>query len=180
MSTLAYQTPFEVLLEYEAKSLSHAVGLPETLEAEGLWRGIAFRVSASYLVAGIGEVNEILTIPSMTNVPGARSWLLGIANVRGNLVAVVDLKGFLAGQRTVINDRCRLLVITQGNASVGLLVDEILGQKTFNDSHRVELTQVEESLADYIEGGYRQDGRDWGVFALEQLLHSPVFINAAA
>jgi len=180
MTTLAYQTPFEVLLDYEQKSLSHAVGLPETLEAEGLWRGIAFRISASYLVAGIGEVNEILTIPSMTNVPGAKGWLLGIANVRGNLVAVVDLKAFLAGQRTVSTDRCRLLVIKQGTASVGLLVDEVLGQKTFNNTHRVELAQVEESMVDYIDGGYRQDGRDWGIFALTQLVRTQEFINAAA
>ncbi len=180
MTILAYQTPFEVLLDYERKSLAHAVGLPETLEAEGLWRGIAFRVSASYLVAGIGEINEILTIPSTTNVPGSKAWLLGIANVRGNLVAIIDLKSFLAGQRTLINERSRILVIKLGTASVGLLVDEVLGQKTFNDSHRIELSQVEESLVDFIDGGYRQDGRDWGIFALAQLLRMQEFVNAAA
>jgi twitching motility protein PilI len=180
VSTLAYLNPYEVLLEYEQQSLAHAVGLPETLEAEGLWRGIAFRMSASQLVASIADVNEILTIPTVTQVPGAKGWLLGIANVRGNLVAVIDLKAFLAGQRTVTNDRSRVLVIKQGNALVGLLVDEVLGQKSFNDGHKTNLVQVEETLADFIEGGYRQDGQDWGIFALGALMRTQEFINAAA
>jgi twitching motility protein PilI len=49
----------------------------------------------------IGEVNEILTLPVLTPVPGTRSWLLGVANVRGNLVPVIDLRDFIEGERSV-------------------------------------------------------------------------------
>ena len=36
--------PFETLADYERRSLSHVAGMPEQIEAPGLWRGIAFRI----------------------------------------------------------------------------------------------------------------------------------------
>ena len=65
-------TPFEALANYEKRSLAHAAGLPEQIEAPGLWRGIGFRIGAHYLVSSINEVNEILTLPALTVVPGTR------------------------------------------------------------------------------------------------------------
>ena len=67
--------PFEALADYERRSLAHVAGLPEQIDAPGLWRGIGFRIGARYLVSSIGEVNEILTPPAVTLVPGAKSSL---------------------------------------------------------------------------------------------------------
>ena len=50
---------------------------------------------------GFDEVVEILPMPQVTPVPGAQPWLLGVANIRGNLLPIVDLKQFLEGERTV-------------------------------------------------------------------------------
>ena len=57
--------------------------------------------------SSIGEINELLVTQPLTHVPGTREWLLGIANVRGNLVPVVDLGRFLFDQRTQATDRSR-------------------------------------------------------------------------
>ena len=37
-------SPFDALADYERRSLAHAAGVPEQIEAPGLWRGIGFRV----------------------------------------------------------------------------------------------------------------------------------------
>ena len=63
-------SPFEALAEYEKRSLAHVAGVPEQIDAPGLWRGIGFRIGTRYLVSSINEVNEILTFPSLTLVPG--------------------------------------------------------------------------------------------------------------
>src|SRR6478672_943832 len=115
-------SPFDALAEYERRSLAHTAGLPEQIEAPGLWRGIGFRVGSRYLVSSINEVNEILTQPSLTIVPGTRPWLLGVANVRGNLVPVIDLKQYLEGDRTQFTDTSRVLLVRQAGGSVGLLI----------------------------------------------------------
>src|SRR3546814_13522022 len=72
-----------------------------------------------------------------------RSWLLGVANVRGNLVPVVDIGRFLFGERTQHSDRSRLLVVRQGGGSVALLVDEVLGQRTVDAEQRQQAQEEE-------------------------------------
>ena len=82
--------PFDTLLDYEQRSLAHVAGLPEQIDAPGLWRGIAFRVANKIMVSSIAEINEILIFPSLTFVPGTRPWLLGVANVRNNVWATAS------------------------------------------------------------------------------------------
>ena len=64
--------PFEVLQDYESRSLAHVVGLPEQLDAPGLWRGVGYRVGKRRLASGFDEVVEILGMPPVTPVPGAQ------------------------------------------------------------------------------------------------------------
>ena len=111
-------SPFEALADYERRSLAHVAGMPEQIEAPGLWRGIGFRIGQRYLVSGINEVNEILTPPALTIVPGTRGWLLGVANVRGNLVPVIDLKQYLEGERTQATDSSRVLLVRQAGGKL--------------------------------------------------------------
>ncbi|TAL91199.1 MAG: chemotaxis protein CheW, partial [Rhodanobacter sp.] len=130
------RTPFEILARYERLSLAHASATQERFEAPGLWRGIGFRVGSRALVSGIDEINELLAVPVLTPVPRTQAWLLGVANVRGNLVPVVDLARFLFGERTQQSDRSRLLVVRQGSGNVALLVAEVFGQRTVDEEQR--------------------------------------------
>lgn len=174
-------TPFEILLEYERLAQAHVAGAAEQVEAPGLWRGIAFRIGARNLMSGIAEVNEILTLPAMTSIPGTKTWLLGVANVRGNLVAIVDLRGFVEGDRTPITDRSRVLVARQQGGAVGLLVDEVLGQRNVTEENLpVDIDTTEDPYARYIARRYELGGAIWGVFSMSALVRTPEFQQAAA
>ena len=81
---------------------AHQPGTPEQIDAPGLWRGVGYRIGAHRLASGFDEVVEILPMPPVTPVPGAQSWVLGVANIRGSLLPIVDLKQFLEGERTVL------------------------------------------------------------------------------
>ena len=59
------------------------------------WRGVVFEVGGQQLIAPMGEVSEVLSMPEFTSVPMAQPWLLGIANVRGRLLPLTDLAKFL-------------------------------------------------------------------------------------
>ena len=99
---------YALLAAYESRSLEHDPGVPEQIEAPGLWRAIGFRVGEHHFVSGIDEVSEILMQPPpVTSIPSTRPWMLGVANVRGNLIALVDLKQFLFEQRTHVTGRAR-------------------------------------------------------------------------
>lgn len=175
------RSPFLVLADYEQRSLAHVAGLPEQLDAPGLWRGVAYRVGMHRLASGFDEVVEILPMPPLTHVPGAQPWMLGVANIRGALLPVVDLKQFLDGERTVLHERQRVLVVRQPGGDVAVTIDELYGQRSFVDEHGIDANAVADGrYAHFVDRAYRMNGQDWGVFSLERLARTPEFRQAAA
>jgi twitching motility protein PilI len=173
-------TPFEVLASYEQRSLAHAAGAPEQIEA-GLWRGIGFRIGDRYFVSSIAEVNEILTLPTVTLVPGAKGWLLGVANVRGNLVPVIDLRDFVGGGRSPTGDTTRVLVVRQHGGSVGLLVDEVLGQRSLSEDQLAgAVGELDENYGRFVGENVQLGDVLWGLFSMAALARSAQFQQAAA
>lgn len=178
--------PFELLADYERRSLEHVAGLPEQLDAPGLWRGVGYRVGTRRLASGFDEVREILPLPPITPVPGAQPWMLGVANVRGNLLPIVDLKQFLEGERTVLHESQRVLLVRQPGGDVAVLIDELFGQRTFTPAQQLDAAQLAElqpshgRYGHFVDQAFRLDGSLWGVFSLDRLTRTPEFRQAAA
>lgn len=172
-------TSFDVLQDYEQRSLVHEPGRPEMIEAAGHWRGVGYRLGKRRFVSSFDEIVEIITLPGVTAVPGANPWMLGVANVRGSLLPVVDLKQFLEGERTVVHDGQRVLVIRQAGGNVAVLIDELFGQRTFNDTHRVEIDeQYEGRYSNFVSQIYQLNDSQWGVFNMSLLTRTPEFRQA--
>jgi twitching motility protein PilI len=171
---------FDMLLDFEQRSLQHAPGRPELIEAAGHWRGVGYRIGKRKLVSSFDEIVEIISLPPLTSVPGAQNFMLGVANVRGNLIPVVDLKQFLEGERTVTNEGQRVLVVRQAGGNVAVLIDELYGQRTFNDAHVVgrEDGQYEGRYAYFVSQAYELEGGQWGVFNMSLLTRTPEFRQA--
>ena len=174
-------TPFEILARYERLSLAHASDTRERMDAPGLWRGIGYRVGPRTLVSEIGEINELLALPPLTAVPRTQPWLLGVANVRGNLMPVVDFGRFLFDERTQLTDRARLLVVRQGGGSVALLVDEVFGQRTVDAEQRrgAEL-EDDPRLARFAEQRVGDGVQQMAILSMGKLVRAPDFRQAAA
>lgn len=172
---------YALLADYESRSLAHDPGVPEQIEAPGLWRAIGFRVGEHDFVSGIDEISEILmSPPPVTSIPSTRPWLLGVANVRGNLIAVVDLKQFLFEQRTHVTGRARVLVVKQSGGNVGLLVDELLGQRNLTDADRVDAEgEADARLARFVTENVTTGPVRLGRFSMQELTRTPEFQHAA-
>lgn len=172
---------FAQLAQYQSLSLAHVPGLPEEADVPGHWRGVGFGIGGRRFVAGFDEVVEIIRMPQVTHVPGTQPWMLGVANVRGTLLPVVDLKQFLAGERTVVYEGQRVMVVRQGGGNVAVLIDQLFGQRTFNDSHKVAAVASGATRYDhFIKLVYRVGDYDWGVFSMAMLTRTPEFRQAAA
>ncbi len=174
-------TIFELLRDIERRSRANAQGLPEQLEIQTTWAGIGFRVGDARLVAPLGVIREILTSPVLTRVPGAKTWMKGIANVRGNLLPVTDLKGLLLGESTPIRQNARVLAVDNGTVSAGLLVDEVFGLRHFLDEDfSDDAGAVPAFIRPFINGVYRQNHEIWGSADLHALIQSDEFMHVAA
>lgn len=174
------RSPFDILEDFERRSLAHAVAQPAREAAREQWRGVGYRIGRRRLVSGFDEVVEIVRLPPTTPVPGAQPWLLGIGNLRGNLFPVIDLKQFLEGERTVLHEGQRVLVMRQPGGDVALTIDELFGQRGFDPGQAVEPGELAGGrYANFVKQAYRSEDHDWGVFALSLLARTPEFRQAA-
>ena len=93
---------------------------------------------------------------------------------------MVDLKQFLEGERTVLHEGQRVLVMRQPGGDVALTIDELYGQRSFNETQRTEPGSLAEGrYAHFVDRAYHGDEHDWGVFALSLLARTPEFRQAA-
>ncbi len=87
--------PFELLQATDELCRNNAFGLPKLEEQQASWSGVAFILRGVRYLAPLDEVAEIIDLPASSKVPGAKHWVVGIANVRGVLLPIMDLQGFL-------------------------------------------------------------------------------------
>lgn len=171
---------FIKLLEIAERSKQRVVGLPTDGSVQEFWSGVGFTLAGQYFVVPMGEVAEVLAVPRYTSVPGVKSWMKGLANVRGRLLPIMDLLGFFSRNSELHESRRRLVVIDQGDVFSGLVVDEVLGMQHFpvgNYAKEGNVTLPE--IQPYVQGAFVRDERVWSVFLLSRLVEDPRFMQAA-
>jgi len=179
MSTSS-RSPLEQIACLEGLCLEYAHGLPQQARTDEEWLGIGFRLGRLHLVAPLGEVAEILTPPGLSQVPRTKSWVCGIANVRGNLMPIMDLQGYIYERPAALRRRSRILVVNHNGVYSGLMVDAVMGLRHFREDQRCdELPGEDERIKEYMLYGFREGAEHWGVFSLHALAQAPQFLKAA-
>jgi twitching motility protein PilI len=170
----------ELLASIEQRCRQYAVGLPQQEQIQSYWEGVMFYVGEQCLIAPLSDIKEILNYPAvMTKVPGAKPWMLGIANIRGTLMPVVDLQLFLIGRKTNRGRRSRVLVSTMDSGLTGVLVGEMVGMRHFAKDTATGNEALSGLFDRYVKYGFNQDGVIWPVFKLSALAEDPAFLMAA-
>jgi twitching motility protein PilI len=128
------------------------------------------------------ETREVLGLPNaITRIPGARSWVKGLANVRGQLLPILDLRQYLGSGATQAGRNARVLVVNHREVPAGLLVDEVLGFRRFADREfSAEVPPTVVRVDRYLAGAFRRGSEVWPVLSLRNLVESPSFLQAAS
>ena len=74
-------------------------------------------------------VAEVGRPPALTRVPGLPGWVAGVANWRGRVLAVLDVRPLLGGAATALDRRGRLVVLRHDGVVVGLLTEAVEGTR---------------------------------------------------
>jgi len=174
--------PFDLLRELERLSKAALAGARgDDVDAEE-WVGIGFRIGDEQFIVARDEIREVLMVPALiARVPGAKSWVRGLANVRGQLLPIIDLRSFLGVSRSTGHRDARVLVMNGADLTAGLVVDEVFGFRRFLDSERTDTVPQTLLQCDrYLEGTYERGLENWLIFSIERLLASEEFLHAAA
>ena len=106
------------------------------------------------------QVQEVLRVTEIAPVPGAPGYVLGIINLRGNVVTVIDTRTRFGLPATEVDDASRIIVIESEKQVVGILVDAVaeVVELRENDIDVAPNVGTEDSSR-YIQGvATREDG----------------------
>jgi twitching motility protein PilI len=172
--------PFDLLLDLEKRTIKGSAGLPTRDQVKEEWVGIGFRIGDAKLIASISDVKEILDLPEFTHVPGVKSWIVGIANVRGSLLPIMDMKGYLLGDDIKRRHKGRVIVIDHKGFNTGLVVEEVYGMRHFRESDAThKIPDAHENISAYIERAFKQDNECWSVFNFNRMTQDERFNRAS-
>lgn len=172
--------PFDILLQLDLRVRERMPVAAASMQLSEMRGRLALRLGSWNLLFSMDDVAEIVPLPRITRVPGVKRWLLGIANLRGKVISVSDLRDFLTGRPTPQLPTSQVVVVRAGEWNYGLLVDEVIGMRHFGPQHRLAtLDTVEEGLRAYVAEAFLNDGQYWLAFNAGKLLADPGFLHAS-
>jgi twitching motility protein PilI len=174
--------PFELLKELEKRSRTVVANSVAEAETGQEWVGVAFRMGGETFLVAREETREVLGYTAaVTRIPGAKSWVKGLANVRGALMPMLDLRQFLGSGATASGRNTRIIVANHRDIPAGLMVDEVLGFRRFAESEfSAEAPPTVIRCDSYLAGAFRRGGEVWPVLSLKTLVESQSFMQAAS
>ncbi len=173
---------FDLLQDLDRLARGRRRVLPVHEEPREEWLGVGFRLGSHTLVAAMDQVAEVVGVPAMARIPGVKPWVLGLANLRGRLIPVMDLYRFLYGieRRGPETTARRVIVIDADGLVSGLVVDGVVGMRHFwLDERAGAPSGLDESLAPYVRCSFPMGQERVGVFDFGRLAQSEAFKDVA-
>ncbi len=94
-------------------------------QAEDTQRWVSFRMGRELYAVNVMCVREVLTLMEFAKVAGAPPFVLGIVNLRGNVVTVIDTHKRFNLPPEPVSDETRVVIIESDKTTIGMLVDEV-------------------------------------------------------
>lgn len=127
------------ILAERAKKLSQpAAGTRSIVRIEVL----KFRLAYKEYAIGMKYVREVVLTGGITPVPGTPEYISGICAIRGEIISLVDLRALFSVSGRGLTDLNRVIVVTNGTMTFGILADYITGIATIPASMSADQTLV--------------------------------------
>lgn len=114
---------------------------------------VTFRLADETYGINVMQVQEVLRVSEIAPVPGAPHYVLGIINLRGNVVTVIDTRIRLGLATSEVTDSTRIVIIETARHVVGILVDCVAEVVDVASSEVESAPNVgSDESANYIQG----------------------------
>lgn len=159
----------------DAGEVSSVTGGQSSMSLKEQGKYIIFSLADAQYAVPIGQVLEVGEPQRITSVPNVPEWVLGVTNLRGDIISVVDCGAFLNLHDKITLEMSSMCVVRnkKRNLTTSLMVDRIEGMLNLSEDL---IILPEASLGDrlipYLQGVYDHDGQLLNVLNLEGLLSS--------
>ncbi|MCW8880282.1 MAG: chemotaxis protein CheW [Kangiellaceae bacterium] len=140
-------------------------------EDDAVLQWVTFRLANETYGINVMQVQEVLRYSDIAPVPGAPPYVLGIINLRGNVVTVIDTCQRFGLSPIEITDNTRIVIIETNQQVIGILVDSV-AEVVYLKASEIETTPNvgNEESAKFIQGVTHKEGELLILVDLNKLL----------
>ncbi len=103
-------------------------------------------------------VREVITLTKYTAIPGLPSFILGVVNVRGEIISVINLKKLINLPEKGIGELNKIVILENENMEFGVLADSIIGMRNIKSgSVQESMSGISDMLKEFLYGVTKED-----------------------
>lgn len=141
------------------------------LDGDEVLRWVTFELDKETYCISVSDVREVLRFTEIAPVPGSPDYVVGIINLRGNVVTVIDTRNRFGLIPKEVDDATRIVIIEIDGQEVGILVDSVAEVVDLRMSAIEAAPNVgNEETSRYIQGVTSRDGQLLILVDLNKLL----------
>lgn len=132
--------------------------MDRAIDSKKLKKYVSFKVQGEHYCLKIDNVKEVLEVPVITDVPNSQSFVVGVINLRGVILTVIDGSKYITGKSLEVQDSSRVLVFEDEESGhpVGVLVDSVSEVLVISDDD-INPFLKKESGKSYVKGLYHRE-----------------------
>lgn len=140
---------------------------------------VTFKLDEETYGINVMQIQEVLRYTEIAPVPGAPDFVLGIINLRGNVVTVIDTRKRFGLSESDVTDHTRIVVIEVDNQVIGILVDSVAEVVYLRQSEIEQAPNVgNEESAKFIQGVCNKNGELIILVEFEKLMSEEEWSDA--
>jgi len=114
---------------------------------------VEFLLASEHYGIELTYIREIHALTEFTPLPGTPAFVLGLTNVRGRILSVIDIKKLFDLPQTGLTDLNKVIVVRTHQMELGILADAVLGVRTIGrNEFRTSLPTLTGIRAEYLKG----------------------------
>ena len=143
----------------------------ESNDTDPILQYVTFKLEGETYGINVMQVQEVLRHTEIAPVPGAPSYVLGIINLRGTVVTVIDTRKRFGLRPSDLNEDTRVIIIESDKQVLGILVDSVAEVVYLRASEIETAPNVgNDDNNKYIQGVCNRDGELLILVELEKML----------
>ncbi|QUM83990.1 MULTISPECIES: chemotaxis protein CheW [unclassified Moritella] len=139
--------------------MSQSRNLVENVAEDEVLQWVTFKLENEVYGINVMQVQEVLRYTEIAPVPGAPNYVIGIINLRGNVVTVIDTRVRFGLMPSEVSENSRIVIIEAEKQVIGILVDGV-AEVVYLRSSEIDMAPnvgTDES-AKFIQGVSNRDG----------------------
>jgi len=153
-------------------------GLSEKAEVqEELIECITFTLGGEEYAFETSYASEVIRVPKLVKLPGQSTLIVGVFNLRGEIIAAMDIRPMLGLSQPTLTDTARIIVIKGKKFTTAILTETVLGVYSLPlEKFEPVVKSVDPSAREFLRGQINRDTEMTMLLDITRLLDSPALV----